>query len=140
MLDGTDYVLMGGVTFLTLLYFVFRGTMNRFQWFPWWSPDSLWRRLYWMVRNDASLASPWFDRANLYFTTDDVDLHHEDGLNEESQHPQYFHGSGFQVRFSHWSFQIGIGRLLQESPWHRELDVDVEEIKKGVYGVWEEAS
>ena len=106
-----------------ILWMIFRDTMNVFQWFPWWGKSE--RRIYWVTRNTANSAQKRIDfKASVYFDFQD------DGVE------RYFHGHGVQFRFRHWSFQVGFGRRLQASPWHRRIDVPVEEIRKGVTGVW----
>lgn len=123
-----DFLIVAGLltTTLGLSYYVLRDSMNVFQWFPWWGTSR--RRLYWMSRNTTPINIPMLSKGFLVLNMAKA----YDGT------PQYFKGNGIQIRFLHWSFQIGFGTLEQESPWHRELDVPVEEIKKGTLGVWEE--
>ena len=107
-----------------LLWVIFRDTMNVFQWFPWWGQSK--RRIYWVARNNESSLTPFISKA---FTYHDFDT---------PEGERYFHGTGIMVSISHWSFQVGIGKLLERRLWGRDIDVDVEEIRKGVDGVWTE--
>jgi hypothetical protein len=118
-------VAIGGI----ILHLIFRDTMNVFQWFPFWGSSK--RRLYWIVKNDATVMQAIIGSAHVYFN-----IHDE--MDEQADYVEYFTGSGVAIRYKNWSFQVGFGRRLQASPWHRDLDVPVEEIKQGVDGVWEE--
>ena len=107
-----------------LLHLVFRDTMNVFQWFPFWGNFK--HRIYWISRNNESMMTPPFSIGHVY----------HDFATPEGE--RYFHGSGLMFAFKRWSFQVGVGKLLERRPWARDLDVDVEEIRKGVDGVWTE--
>lgn len=114
------------VVVLVIGHLIFRDTMNRFQWFPFWGESK--HRIYWITKDNATSIDPIIGIGHVYFN-----------MNSDLIDPaQYFRGTGVYVRIHHWSFQVGFGRRLQTSPWHRVLEVPVEEIKKGVHGVWEE--
>lgn len=107
-----------------LLHLIFRDTMNVFQWFPFWGNFK--HRVYWMTRNNESPFTPVISKGFLY-----TDFDTPEG-------ERFFHGSGLLIAINRWSFQIGVGKLLERRPWGRDLDVQVEEIRKGVDGVWSE--
>jgi len=104
------------------LHLVFRDTMNRFQWFPFWG--SFKRRMYWIARNNESMMTPMLSIGHVYHDFD------------TPEGERYFHGTGIMVSIRHWSFQVGVGKLLERRLWGRDIDVEVEEIRKGVDGVW----
>jgi hypothetical protein len=111
---------------IIVLHLIFRDTMNRFQWFPFWGGSK--RRIYWVARDNALPTRFPVGIGHAYFNISPDEVEEED---------RYFTGTGVYVRVSHWSFQVGFGRRLQSSPWHREIEVPVDEIRKGVDGVWE---
>jgi hypothetical protein len=122
---GSIWWLTGALA-LVLLHLVFRDTLNVFQWFPWWGKMRY--RLYWYTRNNADTNSRVLWMGYIY----------SDIFGAGREVVAYFSGKGPQIRFKRWSFQVGIGKLTQGSPYSRMLDVSVEDIKKGHAGVWEQ--
>lgn len=109
-------------------HLIFRDTMNVFQWFPWWGAFPY--RLYWMTENDAHTKNSRWLWIGYIFT----DIY----VPYSTEVDCYFYGRGLHVRFLRWSFQVGIGKLVDDNPWARVLDVSVEDIRKGHEGVWEQ--
>jgi len=88
-------------------YFLFRDTMNRIQYI-----ERL--RIYWITKNNGRKGVPLIFPSFMRQT-----------------HPPFWKGTGIQVRFFKWTFQVGILREKGEDPVElEELDYTAAEIRE----------
>jgi len=115
-----------GVAVLAMFYsYVLRGSLNLFQYYPY--RGRIKYRVWWMTENNQERVGPLVASAFAY-----VELH------PELIDSPWFHGVGLRFRALSYSFTIGVGKVAPSADWWRELNgVPVEEIRKGLDGVWE---
>ena len=63
---------MVGANVLIILHMIFRDTLNRFQWFPFWGQFS--HRLYWIRKDNANPATRHVGVGHVYVDIDDGDI------------------------------------------------------------------
>jgi hypothetical protein len=93
-------------------HYVFKDSMNLFQWLPTTSQGLYRPHLWWITKDDAP-KTPFISRAYTY----------------RAEEP-WFMGDGVMLRVSHYSFSFGIGHELHEPGWYNDLDVPVDVISK----------